>query len=58
MPEEGGTDEQVKETYAFFGLALYWANCLELGMVQTLLQVDFLASVREDFAKDRKPSRN
>jgi hypothetical protein len=39
--------EQIKETYACFGLAAYMDNVLGTGLAHTLLQIDFLTNVRK-----------
>ena len=57
MSNEDADDPQIKDTYAHFGLAMYWANVLELALVQTLLQIDFLKSVRENHAGGKKADR-
>jgi hypothetical protein len=46
-------DPQIVETFARFGRAMYMANVLELGLVQTLLQIEFLTPAREKFIKDQ-----
>jgi hypothetical protein len=42
-------DPQIMETFARFGRAIYMANVLELALVQTLLQIEFLTPAREQF---------
>lgn len=44
--------EHVKEVFAYFGRAYYAASCLETGLAMAMLWVDFLARVREDYARD------
>lgn len=49
--ESDEESEQIKETFARFGLVVYVANVVETGLVHALLQLDFLASVREEYIK-------
>jgi hypothetical protein len=42
--------EQVKEIYAYFGLAIYQAQCLEHGLVNALVFLDLIPN-RRKFAK-------
>ncbi len=47
MNEHDDTDgEQVKEVYARFGLAVYWAQVLEHGIVNALIILDLIPSRR------------
>ena len=39
-------DEQVREVYARFGLAIYAAQCLEHGLVDALMYLDLIPSVK------------
>jgi hypothetical protein len=57
MSNEGADNPQIKDTFAHFGLAMYWANVVELALVQTLLQIDFLKGVREDHVSGKKADR-
>ncbi len=55
LTDEG---EQIKEVYARFGLAVYYAQVLEHGLVNALLLLDFIstrqgvACSREDWSAD------
>jgi hypothetical protein len=48
-----GDDPQIVEAFARFGRAIYMANVVELSLVQTLLQVEFLTPAREKFIKEK-----
>jgi histidyl-tRNA synthetase len=58
-PVEAATNDQYDEsahiqvTFAEFGRAIYMANLVESGLVQTLLQIDFMTKVREEFVKTK-----
>ncbi|MGJ4924824.1 hypothetical protein [Bradyrhizobium oligotrophicum] len=49
-------DPQIVEVFARFGRAMYMANVVELSMIQTLLQVEFLTPAREKIIKDNGKS--
>jgi hypothetical protein len=44
--ENASLDEQVKEVYANFGLAVYQAQCLEHGLVNALVFLDLIPNKR------------
>jgi hypothetical protein len=46
-------DPQIVETFARFGRAIYMANVLEVSLVQTLMQIEFLTPAREKFIKEQ-----
>jgi hypothetical protein len=45
--------EHIKETFACFGRAAYMANVVETGLAQTLLQIEFMAGVRDEFIRTK-----
>lgn len=45
--------EHIKEVFAYFGRAYYQAGVLETGLAIALLQIDFLARVRDQYDADR-----
>ena len=46
--DEGG---DLTEVFAYFGRAAYMANVLEMALAQTILQIDFLTKVKEEFVR-------
>lgn len=46
-------DPQIVEAFARFGRAIYMANVVEVSLIQTLLQVEFLTPAREKFVRDK-----
>jgi hypothetical protein len=46
-------DPQIVEAFARFGRAIYMANVVEMNLVQTLLQVEFLTPAREKFIDEK-----
>ena len=46
-------DPQIVETFARFGRAVYMANVVEMSLIQTLLQVEFLTSARDKFIREK-----
>lgn len=47
-------DLQIVETFARFGRAIYMANVVELGLAQTLVQIEFLTPAREKHIKEQR----
>jgi hypothetical protein len=43
--------EHVKELFAYFGRAFYMANVLEEGLALSILQLDFLSPIRDEFRR-------
>lgn len=46
MTTESNESEHVKEVYARFGLAVYWAQLFEHGLVNALVILDLIPSRR------------
>lgn len=46
-------DQQIVETFARFGRAIYMANVVEVGLAQTLMQIEFLTPAREKFIAEK-----
>ena len=44
--EHSDADEEVKDVYANFGLAIYAAQCLEHGLVNAFIYLDLIPSKR------------
>jgi len=56
--ELSDTDEEVKNVYANFGFAIYAAQCLEHGLVNSFIYLDLIPSKRDitKSPKDRESS--
>jgi hypothetical protein len=50
-------DDQVKSVFACFGRALYLANVVEIGLVLSLLQVDFFSAAKAEALSGAKFDR-
>jgi hypothetical protein len=53
LTEEIDEEEQIKETFAYFGRAVYVANVVETGLAHVLMQVEFMTAVREEFIQNK-----
>ena len=53
MADEQNEGADLTELFAHFGRAAYMANVVEVELALTLLQVDFLAKVREEFVRTK-----
>lgn len=47
-------DDHVRDVYAFYGLAMYWAQCLEQSMFIHLLFLDFFPKNVKSFKDSSK----
>lgn len=50
------TDEQnheLKDVFAYFGRTAYMANVLEMALAQTILQIEFMTKVKEEFERTK-----
>jgi hypothetical protein len=53
MTEEQNERADLTELFAHFGRAAYMANVVEVELALTLLQVEFLTKVREEFVRTK-----
>jgi len=57
MENEGEHIEHIKEVFAHYGLARYFAQCLEHGIVNALMQLDLFAVRAEEIRRREQPPR-
>jgi leucyl-tRNA synthetase len=53
MTEQSANDPEIKEVFAWFGRAIYMANVVEVELAHTLLQIDFMTKVRDNFVRSK-----
>jgi hypothetical protein len=51
MVGDDSDEDHIAETYAHFRLAAYMANVVELGLVQMLMQIEFMTPVRQEYMR-------
>ena len=51
MSESDDEENHIRETYARYGCTTYRTNVVELGLAQTLLQIEFMTPARENVIK-------
>jgi leucyl-tRNA synthetase len=51
MPSEGLEDADLTQLFAHFGRAVFMCNAVEAMLTATLLQIDFMKRVRDEFVK-------
>ena len=53
MNDQQRSDDDLTEVFAYFGRAAYVANVLEMALAQTILQIEFMTKVKEEFVRTR-----
>lgn len=51
MSDEQNQSGDLTEVFAHFGRTAYMANFLEMALAQTILQIEFMTKVREEFVR-------
>lgn len=47
-------ENHCKEVYSYYGLAMYWAQCLEQGMIQLTIFLDYFPKAVPSFSNKEK----
>jgi hypothetical protein len=53
MTDQERGDDDLTEVFAYFGRAAYMANVLEMALAQTILQIEFMTKVKEEFIRSK-----